>query len=90
MYVCIYTTDGSAGKQSARNAEDTGDMGSIPELGRSPGRGNGNSLQYSCLNNPMERSLVGYSPKGCRESDTAEQLSTCIHTHTHSNPYIKK
>ena len=55
MYVCIYTTDGSAGKQSACNAEDIGDMGSIPELGRSPGGGNGNSLQYSCLNNPMER-----------------------------------
>ena len=47
MYVCIYTTDGSAGKQSACNAEDTGDMGSIPELGRSPGGGNGNALQYS-------------------------------------------
>ena len=31
-----------------------GDMGSIPELGRSPGEGNGNPLQYSCLGNPMD------------------------------------
>ena len=41
----------SAGKASAGNA---GDLGSIPELGRSPGEGNGNPLQYSCLENPME------------------------------------
>ena len=37
------------------NAGDTEDMGSIPELGRSPGGGNGNPLQYSCLGNPMDR-----------------------------------
>ena len=42
---------GSEVKASARNA---GDTGSIPELGRSPGEGNGNPLQYSCLENPME------------------------------------
>ena len=44
----------SVGKESACNAEDPG---SIPGLGRSPGEGNGNSLQYSCLENPMERGL---------------------------------
>ena len=37
------------------DTERTGDMGSIPELGRSPGGGNGISLQYSCLENPMDR-----------------------------------
>ena len=37
------------------NAGDTGDMGSIPGSGRSIGEGNGNSLQYSCLGNPMDR-----------------------------------
>ena len=41
----------SVGKESACNA---GDMGSIPGLGRSPGEGNGNPLQYSCLENPMD------------------------------------
>ena len=42
---------GSVVKNPPANA---GDAGSIPELGRSPGEGNGNSLQYSCLGNPME------------------------------------
>ena len=41
----------SAVKASARNA---GDLGSIPGLERSPGKGNGNTLQYSCLENPMD------------------------------------
>ena len=40
------------GKESACNA---GDLGSIPGLRKSPGEGNGNSLQYSCLENPMDR-----------------------------------
>ena len=43
---------GSAGKESACNA---GNLGSIPGLGRSPGEGNGNPLQYSCLEYPMDR-----------------------------------
>ena len=42
--------DGSDGKESACNA---GDLGSIPVLGKSPGGGNGNPLQYSCLENSM-------------------------------------
>ena len=42
----------SVGKESACNA---GDLGSIPGSGRSPGEGNGNPLQYSCLENPMNR-----------------------------------
>ena len=42
---------GLAGKESACNA---GDLGSIPGSGRSPGEGNGNPLQYSCLENPRE------------------------------------
>ena len=43
---------GSVGKESTCN---TGDLGLIPGLGRSPGEGNGNTLQYSCLENPMDR-----------------------------------
>ena len=43
---------GSVGKESACNA---GDLGSIPGSGRSPAEENGSSLQYSCLENPMER-----------------------------------
>ena len=68
---------GSDGKESACSA---GDPGSISGLGRSPGEGNGNPLQYSCLENPHgQRSLVGYSPWGCKESDTTERLSTALY-----------
>ena len=64
----------SDSKESACNV---GDLGSIPGLGRSPGGGHGNPLQCSCLDNHRgQRSLVGYSPRGCRESDTTERLST--------------
>ena len=52
---------------NAGNAGDTGDSGSIPGLGGSPGVGNGNPRQYSC-----QRSLVGYSPWGRKESDTTK------------------
>ena len=59
---------GSDGKESACNA---GDMGSIPQSGRSPGEGNGSSLQYSCLENFMGRAASwAISPWGCKESDT--------------------
>ena len=64
----------SDGKESSHNA---GDLGSIPGLGRSPGWGHGNPLQYSCLENPHgQRSLVGCSPWGRKESDMTEWLST--------------
>ena len=64
----------SAGKESACNA---GEPSSIPRLGRSPGGGHGNPFQDSCLENPHgQRSLVGYSPWGHKQSDTTEQLST--------------
>ena len=46
---------GASGKESACNAGDSRDEGLIPELGRSPGDGNGNPLQYSCLENSMDR-----------------------------------
>ena len=49
---------------------DIRDVGLIPGLGRSPGGEHGNPLQSSCLENPYgQRSLAGYSPWGCKESD---------------------
>ena len=57
---------------SPTNTGDSRDTGSIPGSGRSPGGGRGNTLQYSCLENPMDRSLVGYGPHGHIESDTTE------------------
>ena len=63
---------GSDGKASAYNE---GDPGSSPGSGRSPGEGNGNPLQYSCLEKSYgQRSLVSYSPWGHKELDTTEQL----------------
>ena len=65
---------GSDGKESTCNV---GDLGLIPGMGRYPGGGLGNPLQYPCLENPHgQRSLVGYSPWGHKESDMTEQLST--------------
>ena len=55
-------------KESTYNA---GDLSLIPGLKRSPGGGHGNSLQHSCLENPLgQKSLVGYSPWGHKEADT--------------------
>ena len=57
-------------KEFACNVED---MGLIPGLGRSPGGGNGNPLQYSCLENSMDRGAWrAMVHRGCKESDTTE------------------
>ena len=66
---------GSDGKASAYNA---GDLGSIPESWRSPGEGNGDPLHWKFLPGEFhgQRSLSDYSPWGCKELDTTEQL-TC-------------
>ena len=61
VVLCVYYTqekgfpDGASGKESTCKAGDARDAASIPELGRSPGEGNGNPLQYPCLGNPMDR-----------------------------------
>ena len=55
---------------------------SIPGLERSPGGGHGNPLQYSFLENPYgQKSLQGYSPWGCKESDRTERLKHIIRYH---------
>ena len=65
---------GSDGKESACNM---GDLDLIPGSGRSPGKGHGNPLQYSHLENRRgQRSLVGCSPWCLKESDMTQQLST--------------
>ena len=78
---------GSDGKESAGHA---GDPESISGLGRFLGEGNGNSLQYSCLENYMDqRSVVSYSLWGHKESDTTEQLTHArAHTHTHTHTHM--
>ena len=54
LIIPVGIPDSSAGKESICNAGDTGDTGSIPGLGIFPGEGNGNPLQYPCLENPMD------------------------------------
>ena len=62
---------GSVVKKPPNNAEDVGDAGSIPRWGRSPGEGNGNPLQDSCLENPMDRGVWRTTDHGvAKELDT--------------------
>ena len=64
-----------SGSDSKVSACSAGDLGSIPGLGRSPGEGNGNPLQYSLPGKFHGlRTLVGYSPWGRKESDMTERL----------------
>jgi len=66
----IQASGGSDGKESAFKAEDIRDAGWIPGSGRSPGKGNGNPLQYSCLENPMDRGAGGATVLGVAKSRT--------------------
>ena len=73
------------------SACNSGDMGSIPGLGRSPGEGNGNPLQYSCLENPMDRGAWWATVHGVEKSQT--RLSNFISLHftslqTRDNDYF--
>ena len=67
LITCQGFPGGSDGKESACNA---GDMGSIPGLGRSPGGGHSNALQYSCLENPMDRVAWGATVHRVARSQT--------------------
>ena len=73
---------GSDGKESTCHV---GHLGLIPGLGRSPGGGHGNPLQYPSLENPHgQRSLVGYSLLGRKELDMSEQLNTRTYPWNHT------
>ena len=73
-------------KNLPANAGDIRDTCSIPELGRSPGEGNGNPIQYSCLENPMDRGSWWASVHGVAKSRTElEQLSIAPTDHYINN-----
>ena len=68
---------GNSGKEPAASVGDIRDSGSIPGLGRSPGGGHGNPLQYSCLENPMDRGAWWATVRGIKKSQTQlKQFST--------------
>ena len=67
IYIYVGFPGGSDGKASACNAEDPG---SIPGSGRSPGEGNGNPLQYSCLENSMDGGAWWATVHGITKSQT--------------------
>ena len=70
-------------KKPSANAEDTRDMGSVPGLGRSPVEGNDQPTTVFLPGKFQgQRILVGYSPWGCKESDTVQHVHVCTCTHT--------
>ena len=70
---------GSDGKESTSNA---GDLGSVPGLGRSPERGHGNPLQFSCLENPMDRGPLQATVHGVAKSTALSTAQTLAETNS--------
>ena len=68
--MCFQDQDFPGGSDGKVSAYNVGDPGSIPGLGRSPGEGNGNPLQYSCLENPMDGGAWLGSVHGVAKSRT--------------------
>ena len=66
----MYTWGFPVGSESKESASNVGSLGSIPGSGRSPGEGNGNPLQYSCLENPMDRGTWWATVHGVTKSWT--------------------
>ena len=75
---------GSVGKEPVCNAEDAGDVGSIPGLERFPGGGHGNPLHILAWKIPWTEELGELQSIGRKELDTTERPSTRTHTRTHT------
>ena len=80
--------DSQVVKNLPANSGDTRDAGSIPGLGRSPGGGNGNPPQYSCLKNSMDRGAWLVTVHEIAEWDTTERLSTHTSTQCTEGPRL--
>ena len=88
LWILLGFPGDSVVKNPLANAGDVGDVGSIPGLGRSPGKENGNPLQYSCLENSMDRTAWWATVWGDhKESDMTENAHTRYYysLHTHKN-----
>ena len=76
----------SAVKNPPANAGDKGDSGSVSGLGRSLAEGTATHPAFLLRDAHGQSSLVGYSPRGHKESDMTKRLSARVHTHTHVDP----
>ena len=76
-------------KNPPASARDARDEGSIPGSGRSPGEGNGNPLQYSCLGNSMDRGAWQATVHRVAKSWTRLSVHTLTHIHTHTHTHIE-
>ena len=79
--------DDSAVKNLPANVGDIGNVGLLPRSGRSPGGGNCNPLQYSCLENPMDRGVWKATVQGVVKSWTRLSDWACTHAHTLAHTY---
>ena len=79
----------SAGSDSKESACNAGDLGLIPEWGRSPGEGNGNPFQYSCLENSMG-SRAWWATAHEVTKSWPWLIDEYIHTHTHTHTHFNK
>ena len=91
LYVHVLGFLGGSAVKSICKAGAAGDTGSVPGLGRTPGRGNGNPLQYSCLENPMDRGAWPATVHGVAKSQTqlkrlSKHSRTCTYSHSPSVP----
>ena len=85
----LHTSGGSVVKNLPVNARNVGDSGSIPGSGRSPGEGNINPFQYSCLGNPMYRG-AWQATQSVELERVRHDKHACAdtHTHTHTSPTV--
>ena len=84
----VYLTYFTGGLDSKESVCSVGELSSIPGLGRSPGKGNGNPLQYSCLENPMDRGGWKSTVHGVAKSRT--RLSDFFHFHVYLKHAVEK
>ena len=88
MYVYIFGLLSVIVKNLPDNAGDSRDIGLHPGSGRFPGGGNGNSLLYSCLENPTDRGVWSATVHGVTELDMTEVTKhVCVHAHTHTHTH---
>ena len=90
-FLCHHTLLHSSGKESACNAGTAGDTGLSRGSGRSPGGGQGNPLQYSCWENPIDRrawraTVHRFAKSQTRLSDQPKHLASKLHTAKHLGP----